>query len=133
MHVKPHILKYSMHINCIQDGKTTMRAKTLLRKVTLRYKEEDYQKLHEQSSFAGISLSELIRRKSQGGRIIAQTDEITVRELRRLGGLLKSNFTTLRESGVSKEIIILQEQTLSQIIFTIDKIGSQNDNKKNKK
>lgn len=108
-----------------------MRTKNLLRSVTIRYKEADYHTLHEQADFAGISLSELIRRKSQGGRIITQTDELTVRELRRLGGLLKSNFTTLRNAGVSKEVIALQEQTLSQIIFTIDRIGLQNDNKKN--
>lgn len=106
--------------------------KTLTNKVTLRFTKSDHFRLLKEAFFAGLPLSEIIRRRCLGGRpIIAYTDETTVRELRRLGGLLKSNFTTLREVGISREVIELQEQTLLQIIHIIDEIGLQNDSKKN--
>ncbi len=61
------------------------------------YGEKKY--LAEQAEFVGLSLSEYMRRRIFGGRpIISQSDEITVRELRRIGGLLKHNFETIRQA-----------------------------------
>jgi hypothetical protein len=44
----------------------------------------------EQAAIAGLSVSEYMRRLFFGGRpLIARTDEQMIRELRRMGGLLK--------------------------------------------
>ena len=45
--------------------------------------------LIEEAAIAGISMSELVRRRYFGRPIIANTDVVMLRELRRIGGLLK--------------------------------------------
>ena len=67
---------------------------------TLRLSAEENERLARQADAAGISVSEYIRRLCFGGRpITSRTDSQTIRELRRLGGLLKHNFETVREAG----------------------------------
>ena len=92
--------------------------------VTLRVTMEEKMRLAEQASIAGLSVSEYIRRRFFGGRpLIAHTDEMMIRELRRLGGLLKHNFETLRQAGASHEHLREQEETLRRIVGAIDRIG----------
>ena len=92
--------------------------------VTLRVTMEEKMRLAEQASIAGLSVSEYIRRRFFGGRpLIANTDEMMIRELRRLGGLLKHNFETLRQAGASHEHLREQEETLRRIVGAIDRIG----------
>lgn len=45
--------------------------------------------LKETAAEAGISVSELLRKSGRGATITSSSDRQTVRELRRLGGLLK--------------------------------------------
>ncbi len=45
--------------------------------------------LQEDADLAGLSLSELVRRRYFGRPIIASADAVVIKELRRLGGLLK--------------------------------------------
>ena len=45
--------------------------------------------LKEDADLAGLSMSELVRRRYFGRPIIANADAIMLKELRRLGGLLK--------------------------------------------
>ena len=67
---------------------------------TLRLSPEENEILIRQADAAGISVSEYIRRLCFGGRpITSRTDIQTIRELRRLGGLLKHNFESVREAG----------------------------------
>ncbi len=67
---------------------------------TLRISAEENERLMQLADAAGISVSEYIRRLCFGGRpITSRTDSQTIRELRRLGGLLKHNFETVREAG----------------------------------
>ncbi len=67
---------------------------------TLRLSAGEDEKLTRQAATAGISVSEYMRRLFFGGRpIIARTDDQTIRELRRLGGLLKHNFEVLKRTG----------------------------------
>jgi hypothetical protein len=47
-------------------------------------------RLKDEADLAGLSLSELVRRRSFGRAIIAQADAVTIKELRRLGGLIKN-------------------------------------------
>ena len=56
---------------------------------TVRLTAAEDKKLTRQAATASISVSEYMRRLFFGGRpIIARTDDQTIRELRRLGGLL---------------------------------------------
>ena len=67
---------------------------------TLRLSAEENERLARQADAAGISVSEYIRRICFGGRpITSRTDNQTIRELRRLGGLLKHNFESVRSAG----------------------------------
>ncbi len=66
---------------------------------TLRLSAGEDEKLTRQAITAGISVSEYMRRLFFGGRpIIARTDDQTIRELRRLGGLLKHHFEVVKRT-----------------------------------
>ena len=67
---------------------------------TLRLSAEENERLVRQADAASISVSEYIRRLCFGGRpITSRADSQTIRELRRLGGLLKCNFESVRAAG----------------------------------
>ena len=67
---------------------------------TLRLSAREDEKLQTQADSAGLSVSEYMRRLFFGGRpIIARTDDQTIRELRRLGGLLKHHFEVVKQTG----------------------------------
>lgn len=67
---------------------------------TLRLTVEEDERLSRQASIAGISISEYMRRLFFGSRpIIARTDDQTIRELRRIGGLLKHHFDVVKRTG----------------------------------
>lgn len=75
-------------------------ASRLQRRRTLRLTAEEEDRLTRQAATAGISVSEYMRRQFFGGRpIIAKTDDQTIRELRRLGGLLKHHFEVVKRAG----------------------------------
>ena len=73
--------------------------------ITLRVTVEEKTRLTEQAEIAGLSLSEYMRRRFFGGRIAAHTDLNTIAELRRIGGLLKHNFETLRQANSPHSIL----------------------------
>jgi len=57
--------------------------------VNCRLTRDEKANLVQQAADAGISLSELVRRRALGRRVDAATDRNAIQELRRLGGLLK--------------------------------------------
>ena len=70
------------------------------RRRTLRLTAVEDERLTRQAATAGISVSEYMRRLFFGGRpIIARTDDQTIRELRRLGGLLKHHCEVVKRTG----------------------------------
>ncbi len=70
------------------------------RRRMLRLTAEEDERITRQAETAGISVSEYMRRLFFGGRpIIARTDGQTIRELRRLGGLLKHHFEAVKRTG----------------------------------
>ncbi|MDR1947253.1 MAG: hypothetical protein LBQ51_08845 [Desulfovibrio sp.] len=98
--------------------------------LTLRVTEEEKSRLKNLAGIVGISVSEYVRRRFFGGRpLVPRTDECAVRELRRLGGLLKHNFVTLRDAGTGNEIIRQQETVLRQLAAKIDELGRMNDDR----
>ncbi|MDR2056624.1 MAG: hypothetical protein LBQ10_12280 [Desulfovibrio sp.] len=104
--------------------KDTARAK-FQRRRTLRLSAEEDARLESQAAVAGISVSEYMRRLFFGGRpVIARTDDQTIRELRRMGGLLKHNFDAARAMG-GVSVPEQMEATLERIRQAIDRLGRQ--------
>ena len=94
---------------------------------TVRITKAEDEKLQTQAAIARISVAEYMRRKFFGGRpIIARTDDLAIRELRRLGGLLKHNFLLTHEANQPKAWHEIRE-TLKKIQAAIDFLGKEND------
>ena len=92
---------------------------------TLRLSAEENERLARQADAAGISVSEYIRRICFGGRpVTSRTDNQTIRELRRLGGLLKHNFENVREAG-GYHVLPKMEATLEAIRQAIEKLSRE--------
>lgn len=58
-----------------------------------------------------------------GGRIAVHTDLNTIGELRRIGGLLKHNFETLRQAKAPQDVFERQEEALRKLAWVIQKIS----------
>ena len=92
---------------------------------TLRLTAEEDKKLTRQAETAGISVSEYMRRLFFGGRpIIARTDDQTIRELRRLGGLLKHHFDVVKRTGNAATLAEL-DAALRQIRVAIEALSEK--------
>ena len=57
--------------------------------INVRLTATEESRLKEDADLAGLSLSELVRRRYFGRPIIANADAVMIKELRRIGGLLK--------------------------------------------
>ena len=62
--------------------------------VNVRLTRAEKVRLQEDADMASISMSELVRARYFGRPVIANADQVMVKELRRLGGLLKLVHTT---------------------------------------
>ena len=71
------------------------------------------------------SQSQYIRRLCFGGRpVTSRTDSQTIRELRRLGGLLKHNFESVREAG-GQQALPKMEDTLEAVRLAIERLSRE--------
>jgi hypothetical protein len=59
------------------------------RRIGLRVPDEEWLKIREQAEICHLTVSEYIRRRVLGKRVVPQADLAVLAELRRLGGLLK--------------------------------------------
>jgi len=57
--------------------------------INVRLTSAEKARLKEDADLAGLSMSELVRRRYFGRPIIASADAVMLKELRRIGGLLK--------------------------------------------
>lgn len=73
-----------------------MKDRNLDKVINVRLSAGEKARLAEEASTAGLSMSALVRARYFGRPLVAQADLVTIRELRRLGGLLKAIHT---ESG----------------------------------
>ena len=106
----------------MEKRKATSR---LQRRRTLRLTAEEEERLTRQAATAGISVSEYMRRLFFGGRpIIARTDDQTIRELRRLGGLLKHHFEAVKRTGTSATLSEL-DAALREIRYAIEALSER--------
>jgi hypothetical protein len=79
------------------------------KRLTVRFRPEEMAELSGQADMCGLSVSELVRRRSLNRRVVPATDLKIMSELRRIGGLLKLSF---RETGGvygDKTALILDE------------------------
>ena len=96
--------------------------------ITLRVTPEEKNWLAERVAIIGISQSAYARHRLFGGRpILPRADEGAIRELRRMGGLIKHNFETLRQAKMSPDFILRHEQLLHTIAAKIEELGSRQD------
>ncbi|WP_165175264.1 hypothetical protein [Desulfovibrio sp. ZJ369] len=95
------------------------------RRRTLRLTVEEDARITRQAATAGISVSEYMRRLFFGGRpIIARADDQTIRELRRLGGLLKHHFDVVRRTK-STDTLTELDAALRAIRRTIEALSER--------
>ncbi|MDP2173589.1 MAG: MobB mobilization protein [Methylococcales bacterium] len=67
----------------------TLGSEPLDAMLRLRLTASEKERLREDADLAALSMSELVRRRYFGRPIIANADAIMIKELRRLGGLVK--------------------------------------------
>jgi hypothetical protein len=93
------------------------------RKVTLMYTESEYEEIADNAKDAGITLSTYIRSKSLYGYVhvskYAHIDTASIRELSRLGGLLKKYYTDTGGDNKDKTSAILDD--ISSIVNNVKK------------
>ena len=106
------------------NDKSDSRARFACRR-TLRLSAEENERLARQADAAGISVSEYIRRLCFGGRpITSRTDNQTIRELRRLGGLLKHNFESVRDADCQR-VLPKMEAALEAVRQAIERLSRE--------
>lgn len=72
----------------------------------MRITPAELERLRTDADLAGVTVSELVRRRSLGRTVHAASDMATIRELRRLGGLQKHTINNLAQhGGVATECI----------------------------
>ncbi|WP_058034581.1 plasmid mobilization protein [Burkholderia pseudomallei] len=94
-------------------------AEALTEKIAVRLTPDEKARLRDDAELAGLSVSELVRRRYFGRPIVANADMVMVRELRRIGGLLKHIHNTTdgvysRETAQALVEIAGQIKKLSQ-------------------
>ena len=65
------------------------RTAALTERLDVRVAPEEKEQLRRIAAGAGIGVAELIRTRALNRPVVSRTDATTIRELRRLGGLLK--------------------------------------------
>lgn len=88
-------------------------------RLNLRLPRSERDTIEHDADMAGVSISEMVRSRYFGKKIVAHADEAMIRELRRTGGLLKSIHLDSK-GAYSKETAAL----LSQLGNLIDKIST---------
>ena len=78
-------------------------------RLTVRFRSGELEELSNQAENAGLSVSELVRRKALGKQIAPVTDLKMLSELRRLGGLIKHLFNETNGLYRQKTSVLLDE------------------------
>jgi hypothetical protein len=84
--LKPTPVASPQEDSVLQTWKETQ---PLTEHIGVRVTLDEKARLQEDAALASLSVSELVRRRSFGRPVIAQADQVMVRELRRIGELLK--------------------------------------------
>jgi hypothetical protein len=80
-----------------------------MKRLTVRFRPEEMTELSGQADMCGLSVSELVRRRSLHRRVVPATDLKMISELRRIGGLMKLSFSETGGVYSGKTAAILDE------------------------
>lgn len=86
-------------------------------RASVRMTVSEYERLKRDADFAGLTPSEFIRRRIFGRPIIANVDLIMVKELRRLGGLLKHSLVV--SDGAYRQEVSTAMEAVKQFIVRL--------------
>ena len=87
------------------------------RQIVVRVSDEQYQRLANEAETAGLSVSECVRRHVFGGRpIVANSDTRLLNAVRSIGGLLKHNFQTLRDTAPQPELLAQHQAAYDKLV-----------------
>lgn len=89
-------------------------------RVTLRLTQAERARLQEEAARAGLSVSELVRRRAFGRKVMATPDLALVRELRRLGVSLRQ----LHPDGTGMEAAAVAD-LLAKLGAAIDRVAQK--------
>jgi hypothetical protein len=78
-------------------------------RLTVRFRPGELKELSEQADMSGLSISELIRRRSLKIHVVSSVDMKTLSELRRIGGLIKHFFNETNGLYRQKTAALLDE------------------------
>lgn len=87
--------------------------------INVRLTTTEKERLKDDAELASLSMSELVRRRYFGRPIIANADAVMVKELRRIGGLLK-HVHNQSQGSYSHETA----QALAELRTYIDKLSN---------
>ena len=62
------------------------------KRINIRLTASEFAEVNDQAEAGALSLSEYCRRRVLGRRVMSQTDQVMIRELRRIAGLQKHLF-----------------------------------------
>jgi len=98
-----------------------------VKRIDIRITESDKERLKGRAKTAGMSISEFMRRRALSIPVIAYTDMVTVRELRRLGGLLKHlhKESKGRYSQDTSDTLITLQSAIRKLLHQAGKDDSQ--------
>lgn len=87
----------------------------------MRLTPSERDKLREEADYAGISVSELIRKRALGRPVHSAADLTMIRELRRLGGLQKHMINRLLQNrSLTKECV----ETIRALRAAVDRLAN---------
>ncbi|WP_298702112.1 MobB mobilization protein [uncultured Variovorax sp.] len=98
-------------------------AEALSEKIAVRLTHAEKARLREDADLAGLSVSELVRRRYFGRRIVHHADLKTVAELRKTAGLLKDHYNKTGGLHADKTAAIL-----SDIWSLVRRLGDRQEN-----
>ena len=85
--------------------------------ISLRLTQGEHEQLEELAEITGLSVGAFLRKRGLGHKITAKSDLQIIRELRRLGGLLKHLCLDGRVAQKEKEAV------LTEIRYAIERIS----------
>jgi hypothetical protein len=80
-----------------------------MKRLTVRFRPEEMTDISGQADMCGLSVSELVRRRSLHRRVVSAADLKMISELRRIGGLIKLSFSETGGIYSDRTAMILDE------------------------
>ena len=97
-----------------------MKGTYLEGRINTRVTHEEREYIREQAEASGLSLSEYVRRRVLGRRVVSRTDKKMLSELRRQGGLLKHVFNG--SGGMYSEKTATVLENMNMLIEDLERV-----------